>query len=217
MFHRPPDSDPRGDPLLALAKYAEFRRALAESGCRRCALAASRTRIVVDRGNVHARAMAIGEGPGAEEDRQGRAFVGRAGKLLDAMMESVGLDSERDFLIANIVKCRPEGNRAPKRDEAEACLPYLRRQIELVRPRLVALLGRTPAAYLLAPEDGSRPLGDLAGTRLTSPALPGIEIFPLYHPAYILRNPSRRADMERHLEALRRRLRALERESIPWN
>ena len=193
-------------PVFGATTYVDFKRSLAESNCTGCELASGRTKIVVDRGNFNARAMAIGEGPGADEDREGRAFVGRSGRKLDSMMEEAGLDSEKDFLIANIVKCRPENNRAPKKEEAHACMPYLMRQIQLVQPRIVALLGRTPATFLLPEEFSKTKMSDLVGRFLGHPSLEGVEILALYHPAYILRNPSKREIMVEHLVMLRERL-----------
>jgi DNA polymerase len=188
------------DPVLAAPDYPAFRRLLAASGCVRCRLSLARTSIVVDRGNPAAGLMAVGEGPGAEEDAAGRAFVGRSGKLLDRMMAAAGIDSERDVLIANVVKCRPPGNRPPSADEAAACLPYLRRQIELVRPRLVLLLGATAARHF---HPGRlAPMGEALGRHFENPDWPGITFVTLYHPAYILRDPRRRPMMEAHLRAI---------------
>lgn len=197
------------DPILALKTYREFREALARSGCERCDLAGGRTKIVVDRGSPVARAMIIGEGPGADEDRQGLAFVGRAGRLLDEMMEAVGLETDRDFLVANVVKCRPPENRAPRTEEARACYPYLERQIELVGPRILVLLGATAVKYMLPDPLAKKPISGLVGTFVEHPGLPGVDVFTVFHPAYILRNPYKRPEMERHLRALRERMMAL--------
>ncbi|RMG54042.1 MAG: uracil-DNA glycosylase [Gammaproteobacteria bacterium] len=153
--------------------------------CRRCALAEGRNRVVFGDGNRSADWMFIGEGPGAEEDRQGLPFVGRAGKLLDRMIEACGMQ-RGDVYIANVVKCRPPGNRDPKPEEVAACAPYLRRQIELVSPRVIVVLGRVAAHALL---DTDSPLGRLRG----APHLyddTGIPMIVTYHPAYLLRNPA---------------------------
>ncbi|MBI4051866.1 MAG: uracil-DNA glycosylase, partial [Elusimicrobia bacterium] len=130
--------------LLSVSSYADFRRLLAASNCQKCTLRNSRTHIVVDRGNPNAKILVAGEGPGENEDLQGLAFVGRAGQLMDRLVqEEMGLDTNQDFLIANVVKCRPPENRAPQKEEAETCLPFLKKQIELVRPKIILLLGAT--------------------------------------------------------------------------
>jgi uracil-DNA glycosylase family 4 len=188
--------------ILAATDYATFARLLRDSGCRRCTLAAGRTRIVVDRGNPGAGILAVGEGPGAQEDLAGRAFVGRAGRVLDELLRAVGLDPERDLLIANVVKCRPPANRAPHAEEAAACLPYLRRQIGLVRPHTVLLLGATACRHFV-PERAPSTLGQLVGRRFALAAWPGIDFFALYHPAYLLRSPGKRAVAIGHLELMR--------------
>ena len=122
--------------------------------CHRCALAESRQQVVVGRGNPYARLLLIGEAPGAEEDASGQPFVGRAGKLLEQLLAEAGLDSERDLSIANVIKCRPPGNRKPSRAEIAACLPWLQRQIALQRPQLIGLLGATALEALLGLKGG---------------------------------------------------------------
>jgi len=126
--------------------------------------------------------MFIGEAPGAEEDRQGVPFVGRAGKLLDKMIVAMGLAPE-DVYITNIVKSRPPGNREPRADEIEACWPYLERQIELVRPRIICTLGRPASNTLLRTRSS---MGELRGRWFS---YGGIPVLPTYHPAYLLRSP----------------------------
>jgi uracil-DNA glycosylase len=205
------------DPILAAVDYPTFRDALRLSRCRRCGLAAARTNIVVDRGNPSARVVVIGEGPGAEEDREGLAFVGRSGKLLDSMLAEAGLDPARDVLIANVVKCRPPGNRPPKREEAATCLPFLRRQIELVAPRVLVLLGRTASKHLLPGDEAARSISSVAGRFVARHELPGIDILVTFHPAYVLRNPRRRPEMVAHLALVTKRLVDLVRETIPFN
>jgi DNA polymerase len=127
--------------ILKQPTYAQFKKALQNSGCTQCDLHQGRTHIVVDRGNPKASILIVGEAPGASEDEQGKAFVGRAGRLMDQLMQGIGLDTNRDCLIANIAKCRPPKNRAPFKEEAQTCLPFLKRQIELVNPRVMVLLG----------------------------------------------------------------------------
>jgi len=196
LFERGPED------VLETTTYGAFRRALAESDCRRCGLAEGRTRIVVDRGDPRARLMAIGEGPGAEEDRLGLAFVGRSGQLLDRLLAEAGFDVGREILIANIVRCRPPGNRAPKVGEAKACLPYLRHQISLVGPRVIALLGASALRFLL-PDLRGRPMKEMVGRLLEHDSFPGIGFFPLYHPAFLLRDPRRVPETREWLVRLR--------------
>jgi uracil-DNA glycosylase len=179
--------------------YTSFKRGLAESGCKRCGLHEGRTRIVVDRGNPDARVMFIGEAPGASEDLEGRAFVGRSGRLLDSMLAEHGFDTEKDALIVNVVKCRPPQNRRPEPEEAEACLPFLRRQIELVKPKWLALLGATALAHAL-PDRKKFAMSMEAGRFFQDEAYPGITLFVLFHPAYILRDPRKRPLMQSHLK-----------------
>lgn len=204
---RDPDGDPTPERALAAPDYPAFARALRGSDCRRCALAAGRTSIVVDRGNPAAGVMAIGEGPGEQEDLSGRAFVGRSGKVLDELLRAVGLDPERDLLIANIVKCRPPANRAPRANEAAACFPYLRRQIELSRPHTVLLLGAT-AHRRFAPDVAALAMQRQVGRPFTLERWPGIDFTTLYHPAYLLRSPRNKPAALGHLEQVRDRLAA---------
>ena len=186
--------------------------------CRRCGLAATRQQVVVGRGNPNARLLLVGEAPGAEEEACGQPFVGRSGRLLEAMLAAAGLNSERDLYIANVIKCRPPGNRKPSRTEIEACRPWLERQIDLVRPQLVLLVGATALEALLGIKGGiTRLRGQwlhleasqgpdqpslhqaVQGKRAQSPRSPlrwpeqgdgGIALMPLLHPSYLLRNPS---------------------------
>ncbi len=179
--------------------YPRFKTTLASSGCTRCGLSAGRTQIVVDRGNPCAKALFIGEAPGEKEDIQGKAFVGRSGKLLDAMLLALSFDTDRDALIANVVKCRPPKNRAPFPKEAEACLPYLRRQIGLVRPKWIVLLGATALRHII-PEKKTFSMKEEAGEFFEHSHYPGARLYVLYHPAYILRDPRKRPLMEQHLK-----------------
>jgi DNA polymerase len=188
--------------ILRLPDYGAFAGALRESGCTLCGLSEGRTNLVVDRGNPEARILAVGEGPGADEDATGRAFVGRGGKLLDRLFAEEGFDTDTDLLIANVVKCRPPGNRAPKADEAAACLPFLRRQIELVDPEAIVLLGASAVKFVL-PALAKRRLGDLVGREITDLAFPGVRFLVLYHPAYLLRDPRKQPLAREHLRLLR--------------
>jgi uracil-DNA glycosylase len=196
--------------ILAAASYAELGERLAAYPCRRCPLSEARTNLVVDRGVPGAPILLIGEAPGAEEDRLGLAFVGRSGRLLDSLLEFAGIDTRKDILIANIVKCRPPGNRPPTALEAAACFPYLSRQIALSRPRILGLLGATALEHVLpsrrAASRSRERLRDVVGSIFEDPAYPGMEIAPLYHPAYLLRNPSTKDLMVKHLKGLASRL-----------
>jgi len=157
------------------------------SGCTRCELHQSRTQTVFGVGNDAADLLVIGEAPGAEEDRRGEPFVGRAGKLLDEMLRAIGLDRNTVF-IANVLKCRPPGNRDPKQAEADSCRPYLDRQIDLIQPRVILAVGRIAAQQLLG-ED--LPLGRMRGKQhvLGEHQIP---VVVTYHPAYLLRSPSQK-------------------------
>ena len=155
------------------------------AACTRCELARSRTQTVFGVGNTEADWMIIGEAPGAEEDRRGEPFVGRAGKLLDEMLRAVGESRDRVF-IANILKCRPPNNRDPKADEAGSCREYLEQQISLVAPRIILAVGRIAAQNLLGSD---APVGRLRG-RLHD--LDGVPLVVTYHPAYLLRSPSQK-------------------------
>jgi DNA polymerase len=185
--------------ILEAKTYPEFKQKLADSACTRCGLAAGRTRIVVDRGNPKADTLFIGEAPGANEDIQGRAFVGRGGKLLDAMMKDEGFDTEEDCLIVNVVKCRPPDNRRPEPEEARECAPFLKRQIEHVKPRFILLLGATALAHI-APEKKGFKMNEEAGKFFTHPDYPGARLMVLFHPAYILRDPRKKPLMKQHIQ-----------------
>lgn len=151
--------------------------------CRQCELCEGRRQTVFGVGDRHARMMVIGEAPGAEEDRQGEPFVGRAGQLLNAMLRAAGLSREQVY-IANILKCRPPNNRDPQPAEVAQCLPYLRRQIELVAPRLLLCVGRIAAQNLL---QTAQTIGRLRGK--THHLETGLPVVVTYHPAYLLRSP----------------------------
>jgi DNA polymerase len=154
--------------------------------CTKCPLHQGRTQGVVGVGNPQADWMVIGEAPGAEEDRRGEPFVGRAGQLLDAMLRSIGLSRDSNVYIANILKSRPPGNRDPRPEEVAACLPYLMRQIELVRPKLLLAVGRIAAQNLLSTD---APLARLRG-KVHHFAERNTPLVVTYHPAYLLRSPA---------------------------
>lgn len=188
--------------ILGAKTYADFKRELAASDCARCALSQSRTHIVVDRGNPDTSVLMIGEGPGENEDLQGRAFVGRAGRLLDRLMKDVGFDTEKDGLIVNVVKCRPPENRAPKPEEVQACLGFLKKQIELVKPKIILLLGATALKHVI-PEKKDFSMKSQVGVFFKEAAYPGVQFMVLYHPAYILRDPRQTPVMVEHLKRFR--------------
>jgi DNA polymerase len=188
-----------GDDPLAAADLGAMARALA--GCKRCRLCQGRTQVVFGVGNPGARVVFMGEGPGADEDRLGEPFVGRAGQLLNAMLPSIGL-KRADVYIANVVKCRPPGNRDPEPDEAAACMPFLKRQIELIDPVVIVCLGRIAARYLLGT---TAPISSYRG-RWTK--WMGRDVLPTYHPAYLLRNPAAKRESWSDLKKLKAKLTA---------
>ncbi|MEB3352121.1 MAG: uracil-DNA glycosylase [Cyanobacteriota bacterium] len=184
------------------------------AACRRCGLAAARQQVVVSRGNPAARLMVIGEGPGAQEDASGRPFVGRAGQLLDQMLASVGIDSDRDAYIANVVKCRPPENRKPTPLEMAACRPWLWRQITAVNPAVIVLTGATALEGVLGVKGGITQLRGQWRQGKEEP-LVGRWLLPIFHPSYLLRNPSREQGSPKwltwhDLQDVKRRLEGIE-------
>ena len=155
--------------------------ATAVAACRRCRLCEARKQAVLGVGDREADWLFVGEGPGAEEDQRGEPFVGQAGKLLDNMLAAIGLKRGQDVYIANAVKCRPPENRTPAPEEAAACRPYLERQVELIRPKLIVALGRPAAQTLLQAEV------KIAAARGKLHDYHGIPLIVTYHPAYLLR------------------------------
>ncbi len=153
--------------------------------CHRCELAKTRTHAVVGRGNLKAPIMVVGEAPGQNEDETGLPFVGRAGQLLEKILASVKLDTEKDVYICNVTKCRPLQNRVPTNEEIEACKPYLLEQIRLVAPKIILLAGATAVKGLLGDRRG---ITKIRGTWIE---WQGRLCIPIFHPSYLLRNPSR--------------------------
>jgi len=151
--------------------------------CTKCALAAGRNKFVFGTGSINADVMVIGEGPGADEDKQGEPFVGRAGQLLTDILKAINFTRE-EIYIANVVKCRPPGNRTPFPIELETCLPYLRKQVELIKPKVILCLGLTAAKGLLNQKDS---LGNMRGKIFE---FEGAKVMVTYHPAALLRNPN---------------------------
>jgi uracil-DNA glycosylase family 4 len=167
--------------------------------CTRCALHKGRNKIVFGDGSPTARLMFVGEGPGADEDAQGIPFVGKAGQLLNNMIAAMGLKREEVY-IANVVKCRPPGNRTPEPDEGNTCSPFLFRQIDVIRPQVLVALGATAATYLL----GARQ--PLAGLRGRVHAFRGSQLIVTYHPAYLLRDPRQKKEAWADLQIAMREL-----------
>ena len=173
------------------------------SACTRCELHRGRTQTVFGVGRRDARVLVVGEAPGAEEDRQGEPFVGRAGILLNAMLRAIGL-ARADVYIANILKCRPPANRDPKPEESAECTPYLERQIELIAPRAALAVGRIAAQHLLQSDE---PIGRLRGKVFRFGARQ-IPLVVTYHPAYLLRSPLAKSKSWQDLCLLRQLLKS---------
>jgi DNA polymerase len=187
--------------ILSADTYAEFSERLSKYNCKRCTLCYSRTKIVIDRGSPQADIFVISERPGENEDITGRAFTGRAGELLDKMFEAIDIDSNQHLLITNVVKCKPEIDRSPIKDEVEACFPFLEKQIKLVKPKVVVLLGAVAVKWV----DSSRTdikMEDEAGRFFELPRFPGVQFMAMYNPAFLLRDPRKKVDAWEHLKNL---------------
>ena len=188
---RPPAGGPAGIQLLA-----ELRDEIGPA-CTRCKLhTLGRKQVVFGVGNPDADLMFVGEAPGADEDQQGEPFVGRAGQLLTKIIEAIGLRRE-DVYIANVIKCRPPGNRNPEGDEVERCEPFLFRQIDAIKPRVIVALGKFAAQSLLKTTD---PITRLRGRTFT---YRGATLIPTFHPAYLLRNPASKRDVWEDMKKVR--------------
>lgn len=172
---------PGGTPDISQLDWQALEQQVSQ--CRQCELHQSRTQTVFGVGNQQADLFIVGEAPGAEEDRQGEPFVGRAGQLLDAMLKAIQLDRQQVY-IANVLKCRPPNNRDPHTSEIMCCEPYLQRQIELLQPKIILALGRIAAHHLLLSDES------LAKLRQQNHRYNGIPLMVTYHPAYLLRKPS---------------------------
>jgi len=166
--------------------------------CTRCRLSKGRKNIVFGVGNENADIMFVGEGPGAAEDEQGLPFVGRAGQLLNNMISAMGIKRE-DVYIANVVKCRPPGNRTPERDECDTCSPFLLRQIQVIKPNVIVALGAVAAKNLLGVNDSMSNLrGRFYDFRIQE--LPDTKLAVTYHPAYLLRDPRQKSEAWKDLK-----------------
>ena len=169
------------------------------NGCEKCRLCEKRTRVVPGEGNPNADLMFIGEGPGRDEDEQGRPFVGVSGQLLDRMIHAIGME-RTEVYIANVVKCRPPMNRNPEPDEAAACLPYLRSQFVLVSPKVIVLLGKVACRYVLGEE---APISRMRGPGIERK---GIWFMPTYHPSALLREPAKKREAWEDFKMVRDKL-----------
>jgi len=153
--------------------------------CVSCSLSKTRTNVVVGKGNEKAKLVIIGEGPGEQEDESGLPFVGRAGKMLDTALAAVNIDPLEDCYITNIVKCRPPNNRKPTASESDACMPWLNKQIELLSPKIIVLAGSTATESFLGVKE---PISKIRGKWIEKD---NIKYMPIFHPSYLLRNPSK--------------------------
>jgi DNA polymerase len=188
-----PEGEGQAPPVAATAESLAS-LAVAATACRRCGLCETRTTVVFGEGAPRPRLMFVGEAPGADEDRTGRPFVGRAGQLLTKMIQAIGLSRE-DVYIANVLKCRPPENRPPRPDEVATCRPFLEEQIRLLAPALVVALGNHAVRALLETDRG---IGSLRG-RVQSSRF-GVPILPTYHPAYLLRTPEAKREAWQDLQ-----------------
>ena len=165
--------------------WDDLKKSIAE--CKKCRLCTNRTNIVLGEGNINAKIMFIGEGPGADEDKQGLPFVGKAGQLMNKAFQALGINRE-EIYIANIVKCRPPSNRVPEEDEAQACLNYLRNQVVLIKPEIIVLLGSTALKNILGKEYG------ITAVRGKWMEKNGIKYMPTWHPAALLRDENKKIE-----------------------
>jgi DNA polymerase len=191
----PSDPEPEPAPDLPVNETLEAVR-LDIGDCTRCKLHEQRIHIVFGEGSPKAELMFVGEGPGADEDATGRPFVGRAGQLLDRMIEAIGLKRE-DCYIGNVVKCRPPANREPEPDEVATCEPFLFRQISVIKPKLVVALGATAAKTLLRT---TAPISALRGRFFD---FRGTKLLPTFHPAFLLRSPNKKKEAWEDLKKVR--------------
>jgi len=202
---RPQVHEPRADPIGIVPLFRSPAEALVDvrneiGECTRCRLhSQGRTQIVFGVGNPQADLMFVGEAPGADEDVQGIPFVGRAGQLLTKIIEAIGLTRD-DVYIANVIKCRPPGNRNPEQDEVNTCEPFLYRQIDIIKPKVIVALGTFAAKALLQSTD---PISRLRGRTYD---YRGAKLIPTFHPAYLLRNPSSKREVWEDMKVARKLL-----------
>lgn len=179
------------------ASWSELSEQIAD--CKKCRLSETRTKVVPGEGNPNADILFIGEGPGRDEDLQGRPFVGASGQLLDRMIHAIGME-RTEVYIANVVKCRPPMNRNPEPDEAAACMPYLRNQFVLVSPKIIVLLGKVACRYVLGDES---PVSRLRGKWILRK---GVWFMPTYHPSALLRAPEKKREAWEDFKMIREKL-----------
>jgi uracil-DNA glycosylase family 4 len=192
------DQPMKATPRVSAADLKGVREILGE--CTRCKLWRGRTQIVFGVGNPHAKVMFVGEGPGADEDRQGIPFVGRAGQLLTKIItQGMGISREEVY-IANVVKCRPPQNRDPEPDEVDACFPFLRAQIQAIKPEAIVALGR-PASHNLL-----KTMTPITKLRGTWGEFEGIPVMPTFHPSYLLRNPAAKKEVWEDIQEVMNRV-----------
>jgi len=184
------------EPDLTLPNTLEKLKKQAEE-CHLCALSKSRHSVVFGEGNSHADILFVGEAPGATEDSSGKPFAGRSGEMLTKMIENVLHISRQDVYISNIVKCRPANNAEPSSSEAHSCLPYLLKQIELIKPKIIIALGATAYHYLSGDDS------DISKVRGRMQEQNGYKLMPTYHPSYLLRNPSAKKDVLEDLKIVK--------------
>jgi DNA polymerase len=194
------DDDAAGSAAVGARGLALVREEIGD--CQRCRLSGGRKNIVFGVGNPQAHLVFVGEAPGADEDQQGEPFVGKAGQLLTKMIEAMGYGRE-DVYICNVIKCRPPGNRNPEPDEVAACEPFLKKQLAALRPRMIVTLGKFAAQCLLRDET---PISRLRGNFRT---YEGISLMPTFHPAYLLRDPSKKKEAWTDLKAVNAALKRL--------
>jgi DNA polymerase len=188
--------------IMGSSEYGEFKKRLQAYNCQRCTLCHSRTKIVIDRGNPGSSIMIISERPGDNEDIVGEPFVGRAGELLDKMLQAIDLDTKRDVLITNVVRCKPEVDRPPIKEEVDACFPFMQRQIDLMEPKVILLLGAVAVKWV-DPERSDIKMEDEAGKFFKLSRFPGVQFMVMYNPAYLLRDPRKKVGTWEHLKTLR--------------
>ena len=180
-------------PVSVKETLEDIRRDLGD--CRRCQLSSGRKNIVFGAGSPGARLVFVGEGPGYDEDQQGEPFVGAAGRLLTKIIKAIGLTRDQVY-ICNIIKCRPPGNRNPEPDEVETCSPFLRRQLQAIKPEFVCALGKFAAQTIL---ETTEPISRLRGRMYD---YMGLRVIPTYHPAYLLRNTNKKRDVWEDMKLL---------------
>jgi DNA polymerase len=203
------DARPESSRLARIAALDWERFAADVDACTACGLCRTRHRSVPGVGDIHAQWMLIGEAPGAEEDARGEPFVGQAGRLLDNMLASLGMNRRENVYIANVLKCRPPGNRTPEPLEVEACRPYLERQVALIRPRLILALGKSAASLLLGTD------ASIASLRGRVHRFRDVPLVVTYHPAYLLRSLQDKAKAWEDLLLARRTLATVSSGALP--